>query len=82
MNGGGGHARRVTGGVKQGDEALTCQNSSELARMNNAVEVIGRPYRVGTYLVRFGEGDSQMFAITSPLMSNGGISPISPCLDK
>lgn len=79
--GGGGVSRQVTGQVRQGDQNLNCENSGDFERALSALNVIGKPYRRGVYLIRFGSGDSQLFSITQPLFSDGGIQPMARCVN-
>lgn len=63
------------------DESVDCGSDHtirELAALQ-AILTSGRMYR-GLYRVNYGGGDYQMWAITAPLLSNGGIQPAGGCV--
>ncbi len=78
--GGGAHGREVSGGVKQADQSLTCASGGDELQLGAMMAL--KPFRRGLFMVRYGGGDFQMWSITQPTFSDGGIQPVGTCVDR
>lgn len=84
VNRGDGFARREAGtGVKQADQKITCNNSSDNERGLAALHALRTSILPrGIYLIRYAPGNFQLWSITSPLASDRGLQPVGKCVSR
>lgn len=79
--GSGSFNRQSVGGIRQGNNTLTCQNSSDDDRQAAALAAL--PTVVpsqSVWLVRYAPGHFQMWVVTAPHFTDRGIKPFGRCV--
>lgn len=79
--GGGSFNRQSVGGVRQADNALTCQNSSDLERGLAALRALPAIVPAqSVWMIRYATGHRQMWIVTAPSFSDRGLLPFGRCV--
>lgn len=79
--GSGSFNRQSVGGIRQGNNAYTCQNSSEMDRQAAALAALPSIVAAqSVWLVRYAPGHFQMWVVTVPTFTDRGLKPFGRCV--